>query len=172
MAVTVRPPVYTAPGAVMIAWASDLDEPTFYVYRNGRFVGSTPNGSGAFNLRSDEPMVLDVFDDPAERPEYAASPIAELRFAAVADGERYPIERLVDGEWELEQLRSTGGAEHRHRTGPISEDGATFRVTAILPGQGSSSATEVTANIVRHPDGPDVDLSYDNGTNVVTVSAA
>lgn len=171
MTVTLNKEKPVGPNAVALTWSSDDSTAVFDVYVNGQLVlRGTKQRSLTLAARPDEAVVVDVFDDPNDVPDYARSTVGRVAFDAVADTD-YRIERLEGAEWELERLVGFDETRQQIRTRPISEDGESLRVTAINSDGQEGGPVAVSADIVRHPDPPVVDVVFSDSTKKVTVSA-
>lgn len=171
MTVTLNKERPVGPNAVSLTWTSDDPNAVFDVYVNGALrLKGTRQRSLTLAARPDEAVVVDVFDDPNDVPDYARSTVGRLAFDAVV-GTDYRIERQVGAEWELERLIGFDDTHQQINTEPITEDGESLRVTAINTDGQEGAPVVVAADIVRHPDPPVVDVAFSDATKKLTVSA-
>lgn len=158
-----------SPHSALVSWSSTLPDPTFYVYLDGVFLYRTKRRSANITMQPDQAGLLEVFDDPTEMPSTTKPSDGIIRFSGNGS-EAYRIEKLVDAVWETKQERIGSLDSHRYRTDRINDVADdTFRITALSNGL-ESTPTSLTAGIVRVPDPPEADYSFNNSTKQLTVA--
>jgi hypothetical protein len=99
MAVTSLTAETIPPGSYLLSWASDLVDPTFYVYRDGVLVATTQLTSMEVLLADEEAPVFEVLDDPDEAPAAAYPPFATLAWYPSPGAGSYRVDEYVSGAW-------------------------------------------------------------------------
>lgn len=175
MAVTINPPTITD-RAVTFTWSSSLGgTPTFYVYANGLLVQtSTATSWTWFGVRGRQ-VVIEVFDvAPPHTP--AAVPAGQTRLCWYEqDGvEEWSVEQMVAGVWtEVLVLPDTDNWFYTYLSDYLA-DGAfhRFRVRPVFNLTHYGEPLEFGVFMVRHPDTPAVDYTYNSGPKTLTIAAA
>lgn len=174
MTVTLYDPEQIGRWSIRLRWSSDQDDPTFYIYRDGTLVATTKATEWTFTLESGDIPVIEVLDDADATPATVYPSRFTLSWYAVTDTDYYRIDEYVGGEWLVCAKLTDDGAGYFKWVTRVLQDATThqFRVVAVDAAGNESTATTMTALMVRHPDPPDVTYSYDSGTGKVTVAAA
>lgn len=173
MTVSVDEPVQVGSNAWELSWSSDVSEPLYRVYRNGKLVMQTRRSSVRFAMPVGECHMIEILDDVTEVAKKFGRPFARLGWNATAGATHYIIEQYVGGEWTLVAIVQETGKQRWHTYISALADDTThqFRVTAVSK-VGAGTPTAVSYKLVRAPDPPYVDTSYDSGTGNVTIAAA
>lgn len=118
--------------------------------------------------------VLDANDtDPA--PSQVYPPWLALQWRGTSAAQYYRVDRRISGVWTAQPplVQETGRGYYRWDTAAQDDDTAQiWRVVAVDRRGYESMVREVNWAVVRHPEPPNLSLSYDSGTNQITVSAA
>ncbi len=155
-----------------VTWSSQ-DSPTYYVYRDGRLVATTPQTTMSFVLQPGDRLSLEVFDVSSDRPAGAFPDRLTLGWYQVTGAAYYRIDEYYGAEW-VERVRVTADQWYHTWTSRVLEDLTThqFRIVPVDAAGNEGSATTRSALMVRHPDPPTASYAYDNGTGKVTVTVA
>lgn len=160
---------WVGPDRRRVRWASDLEEPTYWVYLNGEFVGQTRVNH--LVIGADD--VLEVFDAAPAAAEIAAGEArATLGWTKVGGTARYRVEQYVGAEWlERGRVPDKGQMHQEWRTPELTEgEDHSFRVTPLGTNGNAGTPATVAVNIARHPAVPVVDWAYGSGTGKVTIT--
>lgn len=174
MAVTLDQPVRVGPRSWRLTWSSDKSDPLYRVYRNGRLVGVTKAEEWIFTVGLNESPVIDVLDDASD-PGAVLTGVLLIQWRYVAGTEEYRVEEDVSGTWTpVKTLEDDGRtAVFGYATRRLADDTVhTFRVVAVGDDGNESTAASVSARMVRVPDPPDIDYSYDAATGELTATLA
>lgn len=161
--------------------ASDLDDPTFYIWRDGVLVGATKSTRWSFTLEAGEFVVWDVFDDSATVPAAAFPGRVTVTWCAVETANHYRVEQWGGATWDLQiKILDRGEGyfswesgfledvtEHKFRVVPIAHD----RDAQVLGDGNIIYMTELRVLMVRHPDIPDFSAAW-NGSGDPTITVA
>ena len=172
--VTLEAPTQVGRWSVRLRWSSDQEDPTFYIYRDGTLVATTKATERIFVLESGDAPVIEVFDSADDTPTTVYPSRFTLAWYAVAGADYYQVDEYVDSEWPACAKVTDDGAGYFKWTSRVLEDSEThqFRVIAVDAAGNESTATNLTALMVRVPDPSDVEYAYSETTDKVTVSAA
>lgn len=173
MSVTMGTPVQLGPRAWRLSWSSDLPDPTFYVWRDGRLLMATAETSSEFSVPVGESLVVEVLDDADELPESHWPPRARLEWQGSTAVDHYRVEEYVGAAWTLRAKVPDHGEGRFHWESRVLEDETThqFRVIPVGTNGNQGTARSFEILMVRVPDVPEVDYAYDEDTGKVTVTA-
>lgn len=174
MSVTITSITRIGRRAWRVVYASTLSAPTFYIYVNAELVGVTTETAYQFQAAPGESVILDVFDSSTDTPEDVYPGRLAIAWYAVVATDYYRIDEYLSGEWvEVGRVRDTGAGYFKWRTRWL-EDSAShqFRVIAVGDNGNESTAATLSCLMVRHPDVPDVNLSYDAEDGTLTIAQA
>lgn len=161
-------------GAWLLTWASDLTNPTYRVFIDGRYHATTRVPSLTVTVREAESVTVEVFDDTVTHPQRAKAAPRLLRWGAVSGAASYRVEQFIDGTWVLIKTVKSDASRLRYTT-PALADSVTahqLRVTSVGVNTNESSPVAVDITNVRHPDPPEeATMAYNNATNKVIFSA-
>lgn len=175
LTVTIQPPIQVGPSTWRLLWSSDVSDPTYRIYVDGRPVTPTKAESGDFplNLLAGESGLIEILDDESPPTAAIASQVS-LSWENVSGAGKYRIERFVDEEWVLVKEIAADQERIHHETLPLSGQASEhdFRVTLIGENENEDTPVEVNILMPRHPDPPIVGFAYSDGTKKVTIAAA
>lgn len=167
--------------AYRLEWETDLeDDPVFYVYRDGRLIGSTTDGRYEVDVQPGSAPVFTVresenFDEESEPAGYPAT--ALLTWYAVSGAARYRVQQEIppgDDEWSTLATVPDDGRGYFTWESDVLADVTThrFRVTPLTAGDVPGTDVQLAVLMVRHPDPPLVGFTYNGATpKTVTVAA-
>lgn len=161
-------------GLYELTWSSTLTTPTFYVYRDGNLVLTTPATSLIVFVPAGDSPVYEVLDDPAGVPTEAYPGYMILAWYASAGAASYRIDQFVGAAWNtLINIDDAGQGTFQYRTGTLP-DGQTsqFRVVPIGLNGNAGTPAVFASLIVRHPDPPNVTMTFNTVGTTVTIAAA
>lgn len=161
------------PTALAITWGSSLTEPTYYIYIDGVLRGTQKAGVYTARVAEGGSIRFEVFDDPGDTPSDFAPDFAVLEWDAVAGATQYRVYRFDDPAWTLVATMPAvaGASVMRYETGRLADDTVCRFKVAGVTGAGEGSAREYQFRMVRRPDPPDVAVTYDAGSNDLTVGS-
>ena len=175
MAITSQTITHLGGSSYIYEWTSDSGDPTFYIYdlAAGVLVTTTKGTSYTVTIEPGESAVLEVRESA-----YATIPRGypgrlTLFWYATADTDHYRAEEYSGGQWVLRARILDDGRGHCHWHTRWLEDVTTHQFRVIPVGDNGNEGTAKTWSVlmVRYPDVPDQDFSYDEGTDKVTVAA-
>ena len=166
--------VFVSINTWILFYASDLVDPTFFIWMDGQLIGSTKNTSHEVYVPNGEAPVFSVFDSAADIPSNIFPAKVKLLWnrSTGAAVDVYKVEEDVGGFIERALIKDDGRPQYYFLTRALEDVTVhAFRVTAI--GVNGNSETPVNFGIfmVRNPDPPDVAYAYNNVTDIITVSA-
>jgi len=166
-------PQYLGGNTWRIAWTSGLEDPTFTIYLDGELFATTAATHLDLYVEPGSSPVLEVVDDGAAASQAFPGRL-RLQWGREDDTDHYLIEEVVDAAWTERARVRDDGRQYFHWLTRWLEDSTShqFRVTPIGTNGNAGTAVAFTCLMVRHPDPPDVSMSYDEGTGDLTVSAA
>jgi len=172
MAVTYGDYHWVTATSVLVAWSSNLSEPTFYVYRDGELVTTTQQTSMLFTVATGDKLVLEVLDDADALPSTAFPGRLTLQWAATAATDHYRVEEYVGGQWTERQSIADDGSQYYAWQSRYLEDETThqFRIVPVGTNGNDGAATSFSCLMVRHPDAPTPTWSYNSGTKKATIT--
>lgn len=173
MTVSVDEPVQVGTNTWELRWSSDVDDPQYRVYRNSTLVMQTRRCSAVFTMPVGEAHMIEILDDAVDVPKKYGRPYAHLGWAPTAYALHYIVEQYIDAAWVVIAVVQETGKQRWHSFISALGDDAThqFRVTAVSKA-GAGTPAAVNYKLVRAPDPPNVAMTYDSGTDNVTVAAA
>ena len=158
-----------------LAWSSDREDPTFWIYRDGALVvGPTTAATLLVRAAPGDDAVWEVIDEDGQAPDAAWPGRATLAWYGVAGAARYEVREYVGDEWVARAILYPDPAAYYTWTSRRLEDDQAhqFRVVAIGADGNESTAAERHLFMVRHPDVPDLAFAYSAASGEVTVSEA
>lgn len=161
-------------GLFSLSWSSTLASATFYVYRDGVLILTTPATSAIVFVPVGDSPVYEVLDDPGATPTAAFPGYMILAWYASAGSASYRIDQLIGASWTpLITIDDLGQGTFQYRTATLP-DGQTsqFRVVPIGTNGNAGTPTAFASLIVRHPDPPNVTMAFNAVGATVTISAA
>lgn len=164
------------PGLWLLEWTSDLESPVFYLWQDGVFLFSTGAASAQVPTQVPSSPVFSVLDDPDVAPVnvFPASVVLQWQRPVDLAVLEYLVEEFVAAAW-VERARIKAEADlwqYSFRSRAL-EDVTThqFRVTPLGVNGNAGTPREYSVFMVRNPDPPAVEYSYDPDTKEITVSA-
>jgi hypothetical protein len=147
------------------------------IYRDGRLLSTvTSTTFGIQTNDADEPPAIEVLDSTDSfTPVTVANPqYATLQWRGRPEAESYLIQRFDDPTYtDLITIPHDAVRYYSIDTGVIDDqDTGTFAVRVVDSEDVESDVIEFDVFIVRNPDPPSIDISYDEGTTTLTVSAS
>lgn len=132
-----------------------------------------------YTFSADEPAIVDVLEGTGP-PEEVYPDRVTLGWYRVDGAQSYRVDEYVDGSWteraRIPDIYARDGEYTWYYTWRSRrlEDGQThqFRVVPEGPGEVAGTAVQLQSLIVRHPDPPAPEYSYDSDTGVLTISEA
>lgn len=163
----------TGEGSLRLSWASDLPDPTFYLYRDGRLELSTTETTTVVAVDPADSPTFDVFDDPADAPTPACPDRLTLAWYATPATASYRIEQFDGGGWAAAgDVPDDGSGYYTWDTGRLA-DGVvhSFRVVPVGTNGNDGTPRQFSALVARVPDAPAVAMTYSAATGRVTIAA-
>ena len=159
----------TGPDSYRIYWESTDPDAIYYVCKDGILLGNTQQTYFLVSLAAGECAHINVYDDAEDVPDDGYPGTIMLFWDAVDDATAYRVERYLDGEWAT-AARFTATAETYYRyASPFLADGTEHQFRIVAVGVNDGTPRLVTALMVRRPDPPDVEHTYDSETGDLTV---
>lgn len=171
MAVTIESITQVGKQSFKLVYSSDLGgTPTFYIYLDGILVALTIRTNHIISISPDEQVMIEILDT-TDAPSQVFPGKIRLCWFAVDSANYYHVDEYIDSVW-TERARIDDNSGYMNFDSRFVEDGQNhrFRIVAVDSSGNESTAAELIVLCVRHPDGPDVDYSYDDGTGKVTIS--
>jgi len=164
------------PNTYWVQWASEvrtrgLTMPTYRVYANGWFVGTSVRNGMLVRIDDGPLFDLRVEDGPPSRAfewHYNYPNTVTLQWAGVPDASYYQV---LDGELLLATIPDAGKPYYTY-TPPALTDGdqRTYTIRAYNANHVASDDLELDVTMVTTPTDDPVDFSYDAGTGELTIS--
>ena len=173
MTATITATAQTSATGWKVTWASDQASPTFYVWVNGLFAYATQLLAGLFTVAPGTQLNLEIYDNPADSPVAAYSGQINLFLYGVEGAAKYSIEEQVAGNWLTRYTQPENGGWAYNWKSRYLEDCQThnFRITPIDAAGNPGTPVTTASYIVRHPDIPAQNFSYNPATQALTVAA-
>ena len=154
------------------SWSSDLEDPTYYIYVNGKLYLTTENTRFIYTQTSGM-LFVEVFDNATDRPSDVITGKVEIYFKGVPDTQYYRIDKCVAGEW-VEQARVMDLDQGYFKWLSDFLDDVTEYVFQVVPvgvNGNAGSGLPFICLVVRVPNIPDLDVTYSDITHKLTISA-
>jgi len=162
-------------GSWRISWTSDLGgSPTFYVYRDGALISTQTEASIEIFVAVGESVHLEVFDaEPAITPQPFPTRLL-VQWRDVPGATHYRIERYISAVWTtVGSVPEDGLSLYQWESDVLADDTShDLRVVVVDTNGNESTATTLSALLVRHPDAPVWSSTYASGTKKITITAA
>lgn len=165
---------------IKMGFVSSLTPPIpFRVYSGGALIASwsAPTTAGEILLTippGDAPFV-EVLDVACANPKVAYPGRITLQWTAVSGAARYRIDEYVASVWTERSTLADNGEGSFSWVSRWLEDVTThqFRIVPISSAANEGTPITQTVLMVRHPNPPDVEYTYDGAVDqTVTISAA
>lgn len=169
-------PQQTGPDCWVLSWTSDQVDPEFRVYLDGVLVSTQT--STEYQLRSEygQLVIVEVLDVAADVPSDAFPANMIQGWRRDSDAALYVIEEYVSAVWtERARIVPDEALDWlAYATGALTDETvAIWRVTPYDAAGNAGTAVSFSALMVRHPDVPNVEFTYNGaGTPTVTIAAA
>jgi hypothetical protein len=139
-----------------LSWVSNLINPTFYIYQNGILQAVTPSKTGTFRVTTGAQLLIEVLDDPNQKPSLVYSGVVFIGWYQVPSAAAYTIEKWSGGAWANVDTVPDIGAWWLSWTSPYLPDSQPyqFRVTPIGANGNPGTPQIFTGFMVRVPDAP------------------
>lgn len=154
-----------------VEWTSDQADPVYRLYVDGELLAETELTVWRFAISPGTSPLIEIRDDATRPPVYPGR--ATLHWRVAAGAVAYRVEAWSGTAWTVAGRVSVGGeSAYATWTSDWLADGQThqFRLLPLDAAGNEGEAVELAALIVRHPDPPEVALSYDPGTGLVTIA--
>ena len=170
MAVIEIPSLQLGPRDWLLRYSSDLPDPIFRIYRNGKKIATTIHGQ--------HHVVVDSFDradfeilDTDEAAAYNVPYRGTIWWYGNPVVAYYLIEQWIDPDWvQQAEVFETGEPIYRWQTGVLpNNEESQFRIRAFDHAGNESAALYLSKFVVRRPETTKWSWSYDSGTGQVTV---
>ncbi len=153
-------------------WESTEGTPSYYIYLDGVLVHAAVTfETMEIAVADGQARTLEIFDTISHTPTPVQLGAVSLRWYATTDASAYRIDEYVANAW-VERTQITDGGEWFFSWRSRNLEDVTshrFRVVPLLDDE-EGTAQEMYFFMVRKPDGPGVDYSYDSGTGKVTIA--
>lgn len=172
MAITELSLTRTSPSTVRLDFSSDLASPTFCVWRDGVLAVATTMASYTAGVPNGTYPVWDVFDDAASEPDLVLPSQLVVQWEGLGgNAASYRVEAYEDAAWVTKDRQAErGDAYYQWRSGHLADETTyQYRVVAVAPDGNETVCTAMSGLMVRTPDPPDVEYTYDAGTGDVTM---
>ena len=172
MTVTINTPIPLTATSWLISWSSDLENPTFYIYRDGVLISTTTETSITIIVATGETPVIEVLDE-AGTPATAFPGNVMLCWYPREATDYYRIDESVSAVWtERAKVYDEGQAFFIWYTRWLEDSTLhQFRIVPVGTNGNEGTATEVSQLMVRHPDPPAQNFGYSAITRKITISA-
>lgn len=154
-----------SPTMYRVFFESDLADPTFYVWLDGRLFGTTTAGFLDVPVGIGQVGQVDVFDDANDAPAVVLSSTVTLRWDVGADVAVSRVEQWVTDAWVVRgQVPATGSGIGRWESAPLADSTEfLFRVVPVDGTGRDGIPREFSGVMCRWPDAPAVTVSVDSG---------
>lgn len=169
MAVTLTRSYSVGGGVWRVEWTSNLANPTFRVYRNGKLALTTPAYSANFKVAPGEQLSLEILDGDAKpAPSFPGTMRLEWQNGGGSIAS-YRIEEWNGSQWNAAATLLNAGQWQFSYTTRFLEDCATHRFRVVPIGNNGNPGTpaEWSATMVRHPDAPRKNFVLDTDNTVI-----
>lgn len=169
---TLLPIVRVSEARFLVEWSTTLTGP-FYVWRDGSLVAVTHRTKAYIaSDRDREAVIVDVFSTATERPAFTRSNRLVLAWASSADTKEYRVELKIASVWTTQAIVKDDGRDaYSYRTLALDDDALQeLRVTPVGTNSEDGTALNVTAQTVRHPDPPFLDITFNNTAATLTIA--
>jgi hypothetical protein len=156
-------------------WAGQ-GTPPYRIVRDG-FTAVLTTTDTEYSVSGDdayEPPVIEVLDSTeTESPSEATPPYIDIQWRGHSNAATYIIERWDGAEWDfVEEVTEVGQGYYQWSTEAVDDATAhRYRVVVVDRVGNESAAVEANVSLIRIPPPPRIQMAYDEGTGLVTVSA-
>jgi hypothetical protein len=159
-------------GVIRYVWASDLEDPTFRVFRDGQLLTTMKATEFLLQAQDNQFAHVNVLDDDDEdaEPDRETFWRWRLQWNAVEDAAQYRIEQYIDAAWSfLKLINDTGQAQYEYTTG-VLDDSSTSQFRVVPIDAMGNDGTPATLDLfpIHRPAMPMLSMVYDDGTKKAT----
>lgn len=161
-----------------LAWSSDqvisASNP-YRVYQDGVLIAVQTAASIVVQAPAGQVPIFEILDDSESVPQPGFPGYAIVSWALDTDVSRYRVEEYDGADWnEVAIVSPDLTTSFQSWQSETIDDLATkqYRVIGIDAAGNEGTATVFAFLMVRHPDAPDVDMTFDSGPGTVTIAAA
>lgn len=160
-------------GVYSLSWTSTGTDKTYYLYVDGALYFQTKQTTATLIVDSGESIVVQLFDDSTDVPDYAMSGKATIGWADSDGAVSYLVYEYVSGAWvERATVQDDGKSYFTWQSTTLADSQShSFRVVSVDEFGVSSAPLDMSIVMARHPDVPDVTLTYSETTGKVAISA-
>ena len=154
-------------------WTSTLENPTYYIYREGVLLMATGLEAMSFVVGPGEYAQIEILDDPDAVPGRSYPGRLLLGWQGLTEAAGYRVEEYVDGAWVVQKrVAEMGRSYYTYRTRWL-QDGESYqwRVVSEQPAGVDGGVMDISVLVVRRPDRAALGYSYDEETGKVTFLA-
>lgn len=158
-------------GSWRVLWSSTIQDPTFYIWRDGQLMDVTTAEEYIFQVPAGEQLNLEVYDDESQKPVSAFPGKVVIGWYSVANTSRYIVQEYVGGEWLTRKTVNHTSAGYYSWESRFLEDSTSHQFRVVPQGVNGNAGAALTFEvfIVRFPDIPPQIFSYSEVDNTVTV---
>jgi len=169
MAITSLTYTQTGPTRFRFTYASNLDDPIFYIYLNGNLVTQTRETFYDVTASIESQIQFDVLDVVDDLPNEFFPGTITLRWDGTPDSTSFRIEQYVDSEWVARQVIIADDSRVFHYESDLLDDSTVhqFRIVPIDDQGRDGTILEFEAEMCRYPDEPSQAMSITGGEIVV-----
>jgi len=171
--VTELPPLQLGARDWLLRYSSDLLEPVYRIYRNGKLIATTVHGTHHVLIDSFDRADFEIRDDDSP-PEYNVPYKGTIWWYGNPLVANYLIEQWQVSAWvQVAEVFETGESVYRWQTGVLPNNAESqFRVRAFDHVGNESAPLLLSKYVVRRPEKTEWSWSYSQGTGQVTVDVA
>ena len=168
MSVTITKQTQTGGGVWSLAWASDIPNATFYVYKNGILSYSTKTNSGSFMASQGGRLLIEILDDINLKPTEVYSGVVRIGWYMTEETKSYLIEKLSGASWVKVGSIIDIGIWWYNWTSDVLNDceSYSFRVTPVGLNGNHGQPIVFVGFMVRNPDEPNLSVVMNNDTSI------
>lgn len=164
-------------GSILFEWSSTIESPTFYLYRNGIFLGTQiQNNYTITGLKQNELIRFEVFDNSTDRPEEFFDNFFYTQFYVtdVNNINAFKIEEKINDSSSftlINQIIAKTGLYHYSFFSNYYEDDdeVTLRITPILNNKTEGEYFELTKKIITYPESINSEIYVDSGSLYIDI---
>lgn len=156
-----------------LEWRAAAAGGPYRIYRNGILIDETSGTSIHVHSGSRESVLIEVIADPDGIPIEVNPSRIDLRWAATAATKLYRIEKFVDAAWVTVGSRAEDGSSaYSFRSESLADDTThEFRVVPVGDNGNDGTPATLDKKVIRHPDAPDVGVTFDDDTQKLRITA-
>lgn len=169
--VTIESTLQLSDRSFRVKYSSDLSDPEFYIYLDGRLVTITTQTEYVIGVNPGENYVLEILDDSVEVATQIFPGKIRLGWFFCEGCDYFLIDEYVSGSWQQRmRIKDSGG--YLSFISRFLEDGQShrFRIVPVGTNGNTGQIKEFVVLMVRYPDEPDVDFEFDSQTGKITIT--